>query len=55
MMKDFITSKACRMKLLAEYFGDEVEDCEEKCDNCITTYNGMEVDECSPSKRAKLM
>lgn len=34
-MYRFAVSSKCRHKMIAEYFGDEVETCESRCDNCI--------------------
>ncbi|WOE69510.1 DNA helicase RecQ [Hydrogenimonas thermophila] len=34
-MYRFAVSSKCRHKMIAKYFGDEVETCESRCDNCI--------------------
>lgn len=48
-MKNYCLSKTCRRKMLAEHFGESIEDCEDKCDNCVQKNSNK----CSP-KKAKL-
>lgn len=33
-IRDYIETKECRHKYIAEFFGDEIEPCGEMCDNC---------------------
>ncbi len=35
LMYGYATSSQCRHKMIAKYFGDEVKNCENRCDNCI--------------------
>ena len=35
LMYQYATSSKCRHKIIAEYFGDHIKECVNRCDNCI--------------------
>lgn len=48
LMYEFAITSKCRHKFIAEYFGDEIEECKSICDNC-TKEEAKQVDITTPS------